>query len=241
MEEVQNEITIQEYPLFLGNRELTHVVQQRQNRVQPTKQGKGLSVNDNPSLENEADNMGKKAANGQEVDVAGKGSEVQKQDDDVNNNSDQNQDTDTLPTTLGLSGSVGKDCTNADADVLIVKNKLIEYGFLESSEATQSHINDAIGEFQKDVLGFKSPDKQISAKGSTDRALTTYYSAIKSKDDFEKIKTNQKDFSIESTKVSESFVSDFTGVKISTTSTAANVNINALISLRIRLNDFGIC
>jgi hypothetical protein len=58
--------------------ELTHVVQQREGRVQPTKQGKGKAVNDNPSLESEADNMGKKAANGQQVDVAGKGSGVQK-------------------------------------------------------------------------------------------------------------------------------------------------------------------
>jgi hypothetical protein len=50
--------------------ELTHVVQQRQGRVKPTKeQGKGLSVNDNPSLENEADTKGKKAANGQTVNV----------------------------------------------------------------------------------------------------------------------------------------------------------------------------
>jgi hypothetical protein len=57
-------------------------VQQREGRVQPTKQGKSKAVNDNPSLESEADNMGKKAANGQQVDVAGKGSGVQKQVDE---------------------------------------------------------------------------------------------------------------------------------------------------------------
>jgi hypothetical protein len=62
---------------LLGH-ELTHVVQQRQGKVQPTKQGKGLSVNDNPSLESEADSMGKKAANGQQVDVVGNGSGVQR-------------------------------------------------------------------------------------------------------------------------------------------------------------------
>ncbi len=48
---------------LLGH-ELTHVVQQRQGRVQPTKQGKGIAVNDSPSLEQEADVMGKKAAEG---------------------------------------------------------------------------------------------------------------------------------------------------------------------------------
>ncbi len=38
---------------LLGH-ELTHVVQQREGRVQPTKQGKGMSVNDSPVLEKEA-------------------------------------------------------------------------------------------------------------------------------------------------------------------------------------------
>jgi hypothetical protein len=46
---------------LLGH-ELTHVVQQRQGRVQPTTSINGLPVNDNPSLEREADVMGNKAA-----------------------------------------------------------------------------------------------------------------------------------------------------------------------------------
>lgn len=49
---------------LLGH-ELTHVVQQKQGRVTETKQSKGVSVNDSPSLEQEADDMGRKAANGQ--------------------------------------------------------------------------------------------------------------------------------------------------------------------------------
>lgn len=49
--------------------ELAHVVQQREGRVQPTTQTKGLAVNDNPSLENEADQFGKKAASGMQVPV----------------------------------------------------------------------------------------------------------------------------------------------------------------------------
>ncbi len=52
---------------LLGH-ELTHVVQQRHGRVQPVKQGKGMPVNDSPSLEDEADVMGKKAADGERVD-----------------------------------------------------------------------------------------------------------------------------------------------------------------------------
>ena len=53
---------------LLGH-ELTHVVQQREGRVQPTKQGKGLPINDNPALENEADVMGKQAVQGKSADI----------------------------------------------------------------------------------------------------------------------------------------------------------------------------
>jgi len=65
---------------LLGH-ELTHVVQQREGRVKPTKQGKGMPINDNPSLEKEADEMGAKAAQGKVTDVTGKGSGVQRQGD----------------------------------------------------------------------------------------------------------------------------------------------------------------
>ena len=53
---------------LLGH-ELTHVVQQRQGRGKPTKQGKGMSVNDSPSLEQEADVMGRRAAEGKFVEI----------------------------------------------------------------------------------------------------------------------------------------------------------------------------
>lgn len=45
---------------LLGH-ELTHVVLQKQGRVQPTIQGKGFHINDDPSLGNEADEMGSRA------------------------------------------------------------------------------------------------------------------------------------------------------------------------------------
>lgn len=48
---------------LLGH-ELTHILQQRQGQVKPTKQGKGMAVNDSPALEKEADEMGKRAADG---------------------------------------------------------------------------------------------------------------------------------------------------------------------------------
>jgi hypothetical protein len=45
---------------LLGH-ELAHVIQQSEGRVQPTGEVAGLPVNDNPMLEKEADEMGKKA------------------------------------------------------------------------------------------------------------------------------------------------------------------------------------
>jgi hypothetical protein len=62
--------------------ELTHVEQQKQGRAQPTKQGKGIAVNDNPTLENEADEMGKRAVNGLQADIVGGSNEVQKKEGD---------------------------------------------------------------------------------------------------------------------------------------------------------------
>ena len=57
--------------------ELTHVEQQKAGRVQPTKQGKGMAVNDSPALEHEADVMGKKAAEGKSGGVEEKSSRGQ--------------------------------------------------------------------------------------------------------------------------------------------------------------------
>lgn len=42
--------------------ELTHVVQQSEGRVKPTTEVMGMPVNDDPGLESEADQMGRKAA-----------------------------------------------------------------------------------------------------------------------------------------------------------------------------------
>jgi hypothetical protein len=43
--------------------EAWHVAQQKQGRVRPTMQAKGVSINDDPSLEHEADVMGRRAVN----------------------------------------------------------------------------------------------------------------------------------------------------------------------------------
>lgn len=53
---------------LLGH-ELTHVVQQRQGRVKPTVQAKGLLLNNDAKLEKEADELGEKASRGEQVNV----------------------------------------------------------------------------------------------------------------------------------------------------------------------------
>jgi hypothetical protein len=55
---------------LLGH-ELTHVVQQRQGRVQASTQYKGVAINDDPSLESEADQMGARAARGDAAEMGG--------------------------------------------------------------------------------------------------------------------------------------------------------------------------
>jgi hypothetical protein len=66
---------------LLGH-ELSHVVQQRQGKVTGTTQKKGISVNDSPALEKEADEKGKMAAEGKKTEVNHSASEsIQKKDD----------------------------------------------------------------------------------------------------------------------------------------------------------------
>lgn len=55
---------------LLGH-ELTHVVQQSQGRVRATAQAKGVALNDDASLEREADDLGARAARGERVGMAG--------------------------------------------------------------------------------------------------------------------------------------------------------------------------
>ncbi|MEM9487992.1 MAG: DUF4157 domain-containing protein, partial [Myxococcota bacterium] len=57
---------------LLGH-ELTHVVQQQQGRVSATAQAKGVAINQDESLEREADIMGERAARGESADLGGGG------------------------------------------------------------------------------------------------------------------------------------------------------------------------
>ena len=106
--------------------ELTHVEQQKAGRVQPTAQGKGMDVNDDPKLENEADEMGKKAAEGKVVnkDVTKSNKTIQKKD------TIENQPQSTNPPTP-INPDSGKDKSERKDDLKLkspVKNKM-QYSF----------------------------------------------------------------------------------------------------------------
>ncbi len=58
--------------------EAWHIAQQKQGRVQPTLQTKGVSINDDAGLEREADHMGAKAASGDFSPPAGGGAAQRK-------------------------------------------------------------------------------------------------------------------------------------------------------------------
>ncbi|WP_235299116.1 eCIS core domain-containing protein [Portibacter marinus] len=82
---------------LLGH-ELTHVVQQRAGRVSGTKQMKGHSINDDVSLENEADLKGKKAAKNS---IPENKNGTKSQDTNVSSSEIVQREEKSLPETLG--------------------------------------------------------------------------------------------------------------------------------------------
>lgn len=134
---------------------------------------------------------------------------------------------------LGLSDGVGDGLANKEEDVKKVREKLVAYGFLASDKKDQASLETAIGKFQKEVLGMKTPDKKISAGGGTDRALTTYYTAEVS--DYSAIKTAQKDITVKIVAAPSSFATAMAGKTFNASTTVDNVDIKAMIALQDRL------
>ena len=134
---------------------------------------------------------------------------------------------------LGLTGSVGKDMDNKEEDVAKVRGKLVAYGFIAADKTDQASLNSAIEKFQKDVMGLKKPDQQISKGGATDRALTTYYSTVVT--DYSSYSTALNDITLTTVQAPTDFATTMSGVTISASSSASNVSIPALIALEDRL------
>lgn len=71
--------------------ELTHVVQQKAGRVQPTAQKKGVGINDDEGLEKEADEMGEKASRGKDLAGTGIGTGNSSLSDTIQRSEDDDQ------------------------------------------------------------------------------------------------------------------------------------------------------
>jgi hypothetical protein len=123
--------------------EAWHVVQQKQNRVTPTIQNKGVGINDNPSLESEADRMGEKAVNS--GGNSGKATTQMKASSNVAQLTTTNV---TLPETLGprQEGSVavrGSGDANAFSPNDVNQGSIGDCYFLASLSAV-AHTNPAL-------------------------------------------------------------------------------------------------
>ena len=132
--------------------ELTHVVQQRENRVKPTTEVAGVPVNDSKSLEKEADVMGAKAAAGGTVQTkkgpgsGGASGPVQRH--------------------AGITGSVGKGGRNRSSDVKTVQRLLNNHGkSLKVDGIAGPKTIGAIGSFQMQHFGWK--DGRVDVGGKT--------------------------------------------------------------------------
>ncbi|MBI9052315.1 MAG: DUF4157 domain-containing protein [Bacteroidales bacterium] len=152
---------------LLGH-ELTHVVQQRQGRVKKTKQGKGMLTNDNTSLEKEADEMGTKAAQGKMANVSGKGSGVQRKEDDKKEETIKASDV-TITYASGVSSSKVKahaiTVIKEDAAKASIKNIKITSTYRSPENqmsAMYNNIESKGVEDQKILYGSKG-DKVIDA------------------------------------------------------------------------------
>lgn len=134
---------------------------------------------------------------------------------------------------LGLTDGVGIGLANKEADVKLVKDKLVSYGFLAADKKDQASLETAIGKFQKDAMGSKKPDKKISAGGATARALTTFYTATVS--DYTGFTEAQKDITVSIKDAPTSFATAMSGKTFNSSTTVDNVDIKAMLALQDRI------
>lgn len=106
--------------------ELTHVVQQRQNRTNETHKSKlGQQINSSPVLEQEADQAGKKVAFGENVHVEGQGEGIQRQE----------ADTFTVPSGWGLNKIANHLGVSVEDLVAANESKLKTWGNVQGFNA----------------------------------------------------------------------------------------------------------
>lgn len=127
---------------LLGH-ELTHVVQQRENRVQPTTQAKKSPVNDDMTLEKEADDRGKEAA--QKVSESRTSVSEVKRPKQANSSIMQFR----LPTFTNLE-TVFKDATLSIPESTVIR--MISTALLRMKQRDQLLISDPVPDIVKRIF-----------------------------------------------------------------------------------------
>lgn len=139
-----------------------------------------------------------------------------------------------LNLTLGLQKTVGIGMVNDKDDVELVRKRLVELDFLDSSKTDQASIHAAIKKFQKDALGFGTQDGQISVGGITDRGLSTWI--VVAPTNYKVYKTALKDFKVTTSgETTSEFTSWKDGTNVGKEKDPTKVDISAMISLQDRL------
>lgn len=158
---------------LLGH-ELTHVVQQREGRVQPTVQKKGVNINDDEGLEKEADEMGEKAASG-EADT--KNSDSSAEDNIENSNEGEQQNDSGAKIIVGVDD--GTPIGNSDEIKKIQSSlKLLGYytgsedGIITRKDGKESDTVKAIRAFQKDHQLTETGNVDVSANALIDNLVS---------------------------------------------------------------------
>jgi len=158
--------------------EAWHIVQQRQGRVKPTTQLKGTSVNDDSSLEKEADEMGQKA-----LTTKGEKSDVQHHYTSVTNTvqryslyskDDQNKDL-----SLGWKNPLGDDLAVAEDGTLAAKNHT-KQAWAEQSKITEA--NDILKN-RNSKIRLEAGASEISGKAPNDGRTIKKLKEVKAKSD----------------------------------------------------------
>lgn len=158
--------------------EAWHIVQQRQGRVKPTTQLKGTSVNDDSSLEKEADDMGQKALNikAEKVDTKPHYTSV---NNTVQRYSLYSKDDQSKDQSLGWKNPLGEDLAVAEDGTLAARNHT-KQAWAEQSKITEA--NDILKNRNSKVR-LEVGSSEISGKSPNDGKTIKKLNEVKAKSD----------------------------------------------------------
>lgn len=151
---------------LLGH-ELTHVVQQREGRVQPTVQKKGENINDDEGLEKEADEMGAKAAKGESVT---EDSNTPAEDKNETPNVEEQQNESGTIIIVGVNGNMP---VGNREEIMKIQSSLKALGYYQGSE--DGYITRKDGKESDTVKAVKNfqREHQLAETGNVDASTNS--------------------------------------------------------------------